>query len=152
MIFGNEPLRLWISAVTGASLFPADYPIELREYGPQSEGMVCHKDREMYETSLEVVVSIKHHGRSTVTWFDAADNARTIRPHANSITLVKPNSAVHCVGASRGGSRSILKFIFVGNYRKGADFDKFTPTMCTDDHPDPAQVSGRVIESGLSEL
>ena len=134
LIYGNEPLRLWISAVTGTPLFPADFPIELREYGPNSRGMGCHADIQMYadlDKNYEVVVTISNHGDCEVYWFDKKGRRQSVKPSANSITIVQPNSAVHCVTGTRGGAREMLKFIMVGRYQKHADFYKYVANSCS---------------------
>merc|ERR1711920_838120 len=40
LIYGNEPFRRWVSQVHGeGEMWPSDFPIEVREYGPESKGM-----------------------------------------------------------------------------------------------------------------
>lgn len=138
LIYSNEPLRLWISAVTGATIHPADFPIELREYGIASKGMPCHIDVQMYEDArhdFEVVVTLHNHGSFNVTWYTEDGQAKAVHPDGNSITIVKPGGAVHCVGESDGGNREILKFIMVGSYRKGANFKDYLSNSCQADSP-----------------
>lgn len=149
LIFGNEPLRLWISAVVGTTLFPSDFPIELREYGNQSRGMACHSDVQMYadvEKNLEVVVTLSNHGQCEVSWFDRDGVKHSVWPAPNSITLVKPNAAVHCVSDTKGGFREILKFIMVGDYSKHRNFFDYVDNPCTKANPNVRALKKRRLE------
>jgi len=149
LIYANEPLRLWISAVTGENVFASDFPIELREYGNQSRGMACHSDVQMYANvslNYEIVVTVSNHGKSDLTWLDRSNIKRTIRSQANSITIVQPNAAVHCVGDSGGGFREILKFIFVGTFHKHPNFFQYVRNKCSAVNPNVKKVRARRIE------
>lgn len=138
LIFANEPLRLWISAITGHNVYASDFPIELREYGNNSAGMACHSDVQMYadvSKNFEVVVTISNHGESDLHWFDRDNKKHSIRPKANSITIVQPNAAVHCVSGANGGFREILKFIYVGSYEKHRNFFRYVNNKCSSTNP-----------------
>lgn len=107
LIFGNEPLRRWISAIANKNFFPSDFFIELREYGPNSKGMPCHSDLQMYADGagdMEIVVTLSQDPTSecNVTWYDKNNRKHSVRPAPNSITLVMANSAVHCVTPTNG--------------------------------------------------
>ena len=146
LIYGNEPLRLWMSAVVGTPLFPADFPIELREYGNQSRGMPCHSDVQMYadvDKNLEVVVTLSNHGQCEVSWYDRDEVKHSVWPEPNSITLVKPNAAVHCVSDTKGGFREILKFIMVGDYAKHRNFYEYVDNRCAKSNPNVVAVKQR---------
>jgi len=135
-IYANEELFDWVGKIAGSrNFFPADFPIELREYGPKSRGMACHSDLQMYEDpegDLEIVITLSHEkgSKSRVKWFDRAGKEKSVRPIPNSITIVKPNAAVHCVSGTRGGSREILKFILVSGYGKPAGFHRYAENAC----------------------
>eukprot|EP00971_Amphidinium_carterae_P210016 4166290-Amphidinium_carterae.1 len=62
LVYANEPFRQWLSTVNGeGEMWPSDFPIELREYGLNSKGMVCHSDLQMYAVAkhdMEFVVTI----------------------------------------------------------------------------------------------
>jgi len=134
LIYANEPLMLWASAVVGENLFASDFPIELREYGNNSKGMGCHADIQMYRNvslNIEVVVTLSNHGKCEVSWYDRENVRHSVWPRPNSITLVKPNAAVHCVSNTLGGFREILKFILVGDYRKHPNFSMYVDNRCS---------------------
>ena len=160
LIYGNESLRLWMSAVTGGSLFPADFPIELREYGENSKGMMCHADVQMYADatkSFEIVVTLSNHGECEVYWYDHHNVRHSVWPAPNSITIVQPNSAVHCVTDTRGGHREILKFIMVGDHRKHENFLRYAENRCSSTNPNRLMIAKRQQEreaasSSLEEL
>lgn len=146
LIYDNEPLRLWISAVTGRMVFPADFPIELREYGSTSRGMPCHSDIQMYSQAVadfEIVVTIQNRGDFEVIWYAPDGTKKSVRPKANSITIVKPGGAVHCVGPSGGGNREILKFIMVGSHEKGEEFAEYVQNSCYHNNPNVLAVSSK---------
>ena len=48
LIYSNTALQWWVSKVYGAKMWPSDFPIELREYGAKSQGMMCHRDLQLY--------------------------------------------------------------------------------------------------------
>ena len=134
LIYGNEPLRLWMSAVTGTPVFPADFPIELREYGNSSKGMGCHADVQMYGDVMkifETVVTLSNHGKCEVYWYDRDNVKHSVWPAPNSITIVRPNAAVHCVTDTQGGFREMLKFIMVGDYAKHENFFRYVDNRCS---------------------
>jgi hypothetical protein len=146
LIYGNEPLRLWMSGLVGTPLFPADFPIELREYGNHSRGMPCHADVQMYanvSSNIEVVVTLSNHGSCEVSWFDRNNVRHSVRPDANSITLVQPDAAIHCVSDTKGGFREILKFIMVGDYRKHSSFYHYIENKCSKRNPNVSAVKAR---------
>ena len=145
-IYGNEALRIWISAVTGTTVFPADFPIELREYGESSRGMQCHSDVQMYadlDSNFEIVVTLSNHGDCSLIWYDRTNTKHTVRPLANSISIVQPNSAVHCVSGAGGGSREMLKFIMVGQYSKHSNFWEYIGNTCDDHNPNVVSMNRR---------
>ncbi|KAF4676759.1 hypothetical protein FOL47_005180 [Perkinsus chesapeaki] len=135
LIFGGN-FRLWASLVTEAgALWGSDFPMELREYGQESAGMPCHSDLQMYANNTndwEVVVTVSNSPESKCEfkWWDKAGKERAVLTKANSVTLVRPNSAVHCVSATAGGRREMLKMILVGDYRKGRSFWYYTDNTC----------------------
>ena len=146
LIFGNEPLHLWVSSVVGVPMFPSDFPIELREYGGNSRGMACHSDIQMYEDvsrNLEVVFTLSNFGKCEVYWYDRQNVKHSVWPEPNSITLVQPDSAVHCVSDTQGGYREILKFILVGDYRKHRYFYDYVDNICSKSNPNVLMLNNR---------
>lgn len=139
LIYGNEQFRRWVSDVNGeGNAYPADFPIELREYGPKSDGMMCHPDLQMYavpKQDMEFAVTVSNDSPCEVTFYDAQNNKKTVKTKPNSVMMVRVNSAVHCVSGTKGGKRSILKFIYVGDYLKSKDFWKYTSNECEASNP-----------------
>lgn len=127
-------------------MWPSDFPIELREYGDRSAGMGCHPDLQMYareDLDLEFVVTLDNDSECEVTFYDREQKKHMVKPKANSLFMVRPNSATHCVSATKGGSRTILKFIFVGDYTKGRQFAMYTVNECGDDNPNNQMLLAR---------
>ena len=138
-----------MSAITGTPVFPADFPIELREYGETSRGMPCHADVQMYADvfkNYETVVTLSNHGRCEVCWYDREGLRHSVWPAPNSITIVRPNAAVHCVSDTEGGFREILKFIMVGDYLKSPDFHHYVDNVCTKENPNVKLLQERRTE------
>jgi hypothetical protein len=149
LIFGNEPLRLWVSAIVGVPHFPSDFPIELREYGNNSRGMACHSDVQMYADvtrNLEMVVTVSNYGKCEVYWYDRENVRHSVWPAPNSITLVRPGSAVHCVSDTKGDYREILKFILVGDYHKHPNFYDYVDNACSKSNPNVSMLKKRRIQ------
>jgi len=133
LIYGNEPFRQYISAVTREDMFPSDFPIEIREYGPQSSGMNCHADLQLYSNNtldLEMVFTVDNDSDCVTSFTDRNGTEHKQLTKANSLIMVRPNSAVHCVSPTRGGHRTILKFIYVGDFRKHDEFLIYTDNSC----------------------
>ena len=135
MIYGNEELFDFVTEIAstdGRPFYPADFPIELREYGPSSLGMPCHRDLQLYEDplgDLEIVVSVSE-AKSEFSWWDAYGREQRVKPKKNSLSIVKPGGAVHCVSGTAGGRREILKFVLVSGYRKPAAFKDYVKNDC----------------------
>jgi len=151
LISGNERFRRWISTVNGRGpLWPSDFPIELREYGRKSRGMSCHQDLLMYidqSKDIEVVMTIDNDSECTFRYYDRKQNHHDVKAERNSLTIVQPNSARHCVSPTLGGTRSILKFIFVGDYRKSAQFNAYTVNRCGANNPNRKALEFRRTET-----
>merc|ERR1712232_1109190 len=109
---------------------------ELREYGKRSHGMACHHDLQMYSNpsaDLEFAVTIDNDSESKFTYTDASGKEHVLHTTPNSVTMVRAGAAWHCVSATNGGTRSILKFIYTGSYRKGPDFRNYVSARKCDD-------------------
>ncbi|CAE8662613.1 unnamed protein product, partial [Polarella glacialis] len=147
LIYGNEPFRRWVSAVNGeGAMWPSDFPIELREYGRKSKGMGCHPDLQMYAVprkDLEFAFTVDNDSRCNVTFWDAAGQQHLVQTKPNSMMMVRVNAATHCVSPTDGGTRSILKFIYVGDYRKSKDFWFYTENECDDTNPNRQELDER---------
>jgi len=142
LIYGNEQFRRWVSEVNAEGpMWPSDFPIEVREYTSDSSGMGCHSDLQMYAVApkdLEFAVTVDNLSRCNVSFWDAKGELHTIRTRGNSVMMVRANAARHCVSSTEGGSRTIIKFIFVGDYRKSSSFWHYTGNKCTEDNPNNA--------------
>eukprot|EP00913_Durusdinium_trenchii_P034021 g31846.t3 len=151
LIYGNDPFRHWVSAVNDEGpMWPSDFPIELREYGSQSKGMGCHPDLQMYKVprkDLEFAFTVDNDSRCNVSFWDAAGKLHLVQTKPNSLMMVglelSVNAATHCVSSTEGGTRSILKFIYVGDYRKSDEFWHYTSNECDDSNPNRQMLSDR---------
>lgn len=147
LIYGNEAFRRWVSGVNGeGNMYPSDFPIELREYGPKSAGMGCHEDLQMYakdKKDCEFAVTVDNESPCEVTYYDVKNTKHTVITKANSVMMVRANAAKHCVSGTRGGSRTILKFIYVGDYRKSKQFWHYTGNECDDRNPNRQMIQAR---------
>jgi len=139
LIYGNEHFRKWVSAVNGeGQMFPSDFPIEIREYGRRSRGMACHSDLQMYafeKKDIEFAVTVDNDSQCNVSFWDAKGQRHEVQTTGNSVMMVRSNAARHCVSSTVGGSRTILKFIYVGDYRKSNDFWRYTGNYCSENAP-----------------
>eukprot|EP00746_Dinoflagellata_sp_MGD_P037818 gnl/MRDRNA2_/MRDRNA2_190867_c0_seq1.p1 gnl/MRDRNA2_/MRDRNA2_190867_c0~~gnl/MRDRNA2_/MRDRNA2_190867_c0_seq1.p1 ORF type:complete len:457 (-),score=74.09 gnl/MRDRNA2_/MRDRNA2_190867_c0_seq1:217-1545(-) len=146
-IYGNEPYRQFVTALNQeGEMWPSDFPIELREYGPRSGGMRCHSDLQMYameKKDIEMVVTLDNDSKCNVKFTDAKGQEHTVHPKRNSVTMVRPNAAVHCVSPTYGGARQMLKYIYVGNYRKAHGFEMYTVNECAADNPNRVMLEER---------
>jgi len=147
LIYGNDPFRQWVSAVNAEGpMWPSDFPIEVREYGRQSRGMGCHPDLQMYKVprkDLEFAFTVDNDSRCNVSFWDAAGKLHLVQTKPNSIMMVGVNAATHCVSSTDGGTRTILKFIYVGDYRKSNEFWSYTTNECGEDNPNRQMLSDR---------
>mmetsp|Transcript_86535 Transcript_86535/g.181226 ORF Transcript_86535/g.181226 Transcript_86535/m.181226 type:complete len:759 (-) Transcript_86535:234-2510(-) len=134
LIYGNEQFRRWVTKVNGeGEMWPSDFPIELREYGPKSSGMMCHPDLQMYAVArkdVEFALTVDNDSKCKTTFYDANRQLHEIHTKANGLIMVRANAAEHCVSPTHGGKRTIIKFIFVGDYRKGDAFWHYTGNEC----------------------
>eukprot|EP00443_Scrippsiella_acuminata_P015076 CAMPEP_0115174936 /NCGR_PEP_ID=MMETSP0270-20121206/4098_1 /TAXON_ID=71861 /ORGANISM="Scrippsiella trochoidea, Strain CCMP3099" /LENGTH=779 /DNA_ID=CAMNT_0002587795 /DNA_START=65 /DNA_END=2404 /DNA_ORIENTATION=- len=147
LIYGNEQFRRWVSAVNGeGEAWPSDFPIELREYGTESKGMACHPDLQMYAVAkkdMEFAVTVDNDSTCQVTYWDAKRVKHKVNTKGNSVMMVRANAAEHCVSPTEGGSRTILKFIYVGDYRKSDTFWHYTGNECGPDNPNRVVLESR---------
>jgi len=152
LIYGNEEFRSWVSAVNDEGpMWPSDFPIELREYGTNSKGMGCHPDLQMYKVAakdLEFAFTVDNDSPCNVTYWDAAGQMHLVQTKPNSMMMVRVNAARHCVSPTAGGTRSILKFIYVGDYRKHSEFWSYTENECADSNPNRKMLADRRAERG----
>lgn len=136
LIYGNDQFRRWVSEVNNeGNMYPSDFPIEVREYGRNSKGMGCHPDLQMYAVprkDLEFAVTVDNDSTCKVTFYDANNKVHTVETTPNSVMMVRVNAATHCVSPTHGGTRTILKFIYVGDYRKSREFWHYTGNECDD--------------------
>ena len=82
-------------------------------YPKKSKGMPWHSDLQLYKKAqYEVVLTVHNSSDSRLLWLDQQVNKYTIKSKPNSVTIVKPNTAVHKVTPLNKGYRTILKFIY----------------------------------------
>jgi len=146
LFYGSEEFRRWVSRINGQQMFPSDFPLELREYPSGSTGMACHRDLLMYTNAtldLEFVYTIDNHGSCVSTYTNLRGETTEVHTKGNSLIMVRPNAAMHCVKPSTGGHRTILKFIYVGDYRKSSGFGSYTTNTCPEDNPNVQAVLAR---------
>jgi hypothetical protein len=146
LFYGNEEFRQWISRINGHMMFPSDFPIELREYPSGSKGMGCHRDLLMFTNAtldLEFVYTIDNFGTCISDYTNRRGEKTDVHTEANSLIMVRPNAALHCVKPSTGGHRTILKFIYVGDHRKSDQFHHYTANECPQSNPNVRNVLER---------
>merc|ERR1711988_1422142 len=100
----------------------------------------CHSDLLMYKFApkdLEFAFTLDHDPNSNcITQFtDPSGKVHKERTTPNSLYMLRPNGVVHCVSATSGGTRTILKWIFVGDYRKSDAFVHYKSNSCDDSQP-----------------
>lgn len=105
--------------VTGYALSTGSFPVEYREYQPNSHGMAWHRDLQMYEPAqVEMVYTVFNDDAKTrFEWKDASGKTRSLRPVAGDLVLVRPNGPLHRVTGLGEGKRGIVKIVGV---KKGA--------------------------------
>lgn len=136
LISSNLDLMSWVSAIFQMPMFPADFPVDQREYGVHSTGMPCHADVSLYADKTkdaEILVTLFNNSTCITTFIDAFGDEHQIKTKPNSLFLLQGGSAwhcVHCTPSVPGGSREILKFIFTGNYTKDASFWSYVSVPC----------------------
>eukprot|EP00929_Paragymnodinium_shiwhaense_P073564 TRINITY_DN37536_c0_g1_i2.p1 TRINITY_DN37536_c0_g1~~TRINITY_DN37536_c0_g1_i2.p1 ORF type:complete len:630 (+),score=163.70 TRINITY_DN37536_c0_g1_i2:147-2036(+) len=147
LIYGNEAFRRWVSAINGeGEMWPSDFPVELREYGTESKGMGCHKDLKMYTSTkkdLEFAFTVDNLSKCNATFYDPQNTLQSVHTTPNSMFMLRPDGATHCVTPTEGGSRTLLKWIFVGDYRKSSQFKFYIDNACTDTNPNVQMVKAR---------
>merc|ERR1712137_1155754 len=100
---------------------------------------------------IEVVMTIDNDSECTFMYYDRKQNRHSVKAEQNSLTIVQPNSAKHCVSPTLGGTRSILKFIFVGDYRKSPQFGAYTVNKCGANNPNRKALELRRTETRSGE-
>jgi hypothetical protein len=150
LFFHNEGFRQWVSAIVGGHALPADFPMELREYGTGSRGMPCHSDLLMYRNAtwdFEFVFTIDNDSECKVSWQDVEGVWQEVVPEGNSLTMVQANAATHCVKCSprRTGDehRTMLKWIYAGDLRKSRGFWSYTSNECGGSNPNVKEMMFR---------
>ncbi len=139
LIYGNIGLMHFVSQIYGIRMWPSDFPIELREYGPNSSGMQCHKDFLLYaddQVDAEFAFTIGNDSPNhEVSYYDVAGKLHAVKPKPNSMIMVRPNASVHCAGSiDRGTSRQMLKWVYVGSYRRDHNFEQYVEETCPVGH------------------
>lgn len=162
LIYGNEAFRRWVTEINHeGEMYPSDFPIELREYTEKSKGMGCHPDLQLYakeKKDLEFAYTVENPSLCNTSFWDANGKNHVIHTQANSMIMVGVNAARHCVSSTQGGTRTLIKFIYVGDYRKSDEFWYYTDNRCGDDNPnrramDQRRASLKQLEAaGTQEL
>jgi len=134
--YENEEFRQWVSRVNGHLMFPSDFPIELREYPISSSGLVCHTDFLMYTNAtldIEILYTADNHGDCTSSFIDRFGKNVSVRTEPNSLLILRPEAAYHCIRKTIGSPhRTILKMIYIGDYRKSRGFWMHANNECGD--------------------
>merc|ERR1712046_256361 len=79
---------------------------------------------------LEFAFTVDNFSKCKVTYTDASNKKHKIHTEPNSMMMVRVNAASHCVGSTHRGHRTILKFIYVGDYRKSQAFRIYKGNEC----------------------
>eukprot|EP00397_Hematodinium_sp_SG-2012_P034686 GEMP01037221.1.p1 GENE.GEMP01037221.1~~GEMP01037221.1.p1 ORF type:complete len:365 (+),score=60.61 GEMP01037221.1:110-1204(+) len=136
LIYANLDLASWASTIYESPMFPSDFPIELREYGVKSTGMPCHRDLALYKDvkrDAEFLFTLFNNSTCQATYVDAKGVEHSLQTKANSLIMVQPNAALHCVvcqPTTPGGIREVMKWIYTGSYAKHRDFDSYAANRC----------------------
>lgn len=89
-----------------------NYPIELRLYDKESQGLRWHVDKALfYKPYYECVLTLENDTYSMFQYLNAQGNIQNVIPKSNTLVCVTPNSIPHCVTPSLKGNRIILKFV-----------------------------------------
>lgn len=89
-----------------------NYPIELRLYNSESQGLKWHVDKSLfYKPYYECVLTLENDTFSMFQYLDEKGNIQNIIPKSNTLVCVTPNSIPHSVTPSLKGNRLILKFV-----------------------------------------
>ena len=89
-----------------------NYPIELRLYDSESQGLRWHVDKALfYKPYYECVLTLENDTYSMFQYLDKHCNIQNIIPKSNTLVCVTPNSVPHGVTPSLKGNRLILKFV-----------------------------------------
>ena len=88
------------------------YPIELRLYDSNSQGLRWHVDKALfYKPYYECVLTLENDSYSMFQYLDTSGRIHNIIPKANTLICVTPNSIPHGVTPTLKGKRLILKFV-----------------------------------------
>ena len=120
MLYGEKsPIKLFIEKLANKKTIQPDFPVEYRMYPKGSQGMHWHSDLQLYKKAqYEVVLTVYNSSDSRLLWLDKQINKYTIKSKSNSVTIVKPNTALHKVTPLNKGFRTILKFIYIFDKEK----------------------------------
>lgn len=134
LIYGNFDLGKFVSELWGTQMFPADFPIELREYTTKSTGMPCHSDFPMFgvpKLDAEFLFTLFNNSTCATT-FDKLDGTQgSVQSKANSLCFVRANDGTHCVKCKpSNGYREVMKWIYSGTYRKANQFASYAQNRC----------------------
>ena len=114
-----------LSEITGRTLVPSEYPVELRMYTTHAE-MGWHQDDTLYvEPQVEVVLTLENTSDSETEWIDARGerHAQWTAPNSALIVSAGDEGPLHRVTPLRRGERTILKLCYTSTDEKCDDFD-----------------------------
>ncbi|CAK0855048.1 unnamed protein product, partial [Prorocentrum cordatum] len=160
LIYGNEAFRRWVTDVNNEDPDWRHVAVGLPHRGPrvwageQRHGMPPGPPdvRGRQERFGGFAFTIENDSKCNVTYWDASNKLHEVQTRANSLMMVRANAARHCVSPTVEGTRTIVKFIFVGDYRKSKEFWHYTDNRCTEDNPNVAAVRARRESAGHPEL
>ena len=111
----DASLRNLLNEVVGFADM-SSFPVEFREYPPESAGMPWHVDLCMYDPpQVEAVLTVTNSNPQTsVQWKERDGTLRTMRPAENDLLLVRAcqgGPAHRVTPLGKQGSRTIVKFL-----------------------------------------
>lgn len=135
LIYSNPSLQWWVSYVFGRRMWPSDFPIELREYGPKSRGMQCHRDLQLFadaKVDAEFAFTVENSSvEHEITYVDKEEREHKLKPKPNTLLMVRPGASLHCAGhIEKGAYRVMLKWIFTGDYARATGWEHYTRNEC----------------------
>lgn len=114
-----------LSSITGRTLVPSEFPVELRMYTTNAE-MGWHQDDTLYvEPQVEVVLTLENTSDSETEWIDARGerHAQWMAPNSALIVSAGDEGPLHRVTPLRRGERTILKMAYTSTKEKCDGFD-----------------------------
>ena len=88
------------------------FPFEYRLYDKDSQGMVWHRDKPIFDGDYyECVLTLNNKSNSKFRFIDKKGKSKFIRTTPNSLICVLPKTILHSVSPTEYGERRIIKFV-----------------------------------------